>query len=404
MPPQRAPAVVIPRRQLSWITTERPEFVGAVPYVANTVQVMPTQGGILPSDKFYYGLRLEVRGRITMPGANPPAAVLADAPWSLIEKIHIEGYHRPRAAQEPFFDVRGADVREFFSQTQGIFSTYWASVNAALVAPVLPRTANQGIGIVAADTTDFIMYYDIVFPPAWPLPSPGVNRQQAQWLLDAPNYDRLVMSIQWGDQLSLFPAAVGVPTLTAYQSAVGVPDCRVQAIYALGGKNNLFQGFVPGRTWRYFAENSTGDILATVVNSRQYNVPRGFKISRIMVKTGVKSAEVTAGNNAYLTLLNTILTNIRLNYGTNKIVRWHQDFYTLMEAQRASLPLLASDGFGTMDFLAHGMHGEALNCQALVAGPTGDVDVFITADTAAGACQAALYLVEEMRGAPQFVG
>jgi len=45
-----------------------------------------------------------------------------------------------------------------------------------------------------------------------------------------------------------------------------------------------------------------------------------------------------------------------------------------------------------------------LNCQALVAGPTGDVDVFITADTAAGACQAALYLVEEMRGAPQFVG
>ena len=399
----RGPSVSPARRTLSWITSCREEDIGNVPYVANTGQVLPTQGGILPSDKFYYGLRLEVRGRITMPGANPPVAVLADAPFSLIERIHIEGYHRPRAAQEPFFDVRGPDIHELFSDTQTSWIPYYTSQQGGALVPWFQRAANRGIDLVAAHTTDFIFFLDIVFPPAWGLPSPGLNRQQAQWLLDAPNYDRLVMTVFWGDQLSLFPAAVGVPTLTAYQSATGVPDCRVQAIYALGGKNNLFQGFVPGRTWRYFAENTTGDILATVVGSRQYNVPRGFKPARLLVKTGVKSAEVSTGNNAYLTYLNTLFTNLRLNFGTNKIVRFHRDYYFLRHASVANMELLPEEGYGIFDFLAHGQHGEVLDAQSLVAGPTGDVDVFLTCDTAAGACQAALFLIEEMRGAPQFV-
>ena len=394
------------QRGLKWVTSIREEDIGAVPYVANTGQVLPSQGGILPSDKFYYGLRIKVRGRITDGGGGGPAVQYADWPWSIINRIHIEGYHRPRAAQEPFFDMRGPDIREFFSVTQGAFSTLLVATAAApILTPVLPRTALNGFASGAGLTTDFIIIYDIIFPPAWPMPSPGITRQQAQWLLDAPNYDRLTMTIFWGDVASGFSGA-NPPGLGGFMVGAGaVPDCTVQALYALGGKNDLFQGFVPGRVWRYFAENTTGDILATVVNSRQYNVPRGFKIARIMTKTGVKSVLVTAGNDAYVTLLNTVYpTNIRLNYGTNKTVRLHPDYHCLRETNRQNFELLPSDGYGIWDFLSHGIMGEALDCQSLIAGPTGDVDVFLSANTLAGANQGALFLVEELRGTPQFVG
>jgi hypothetical protein len=394
------------QRGLKWVTSIREEDIGNVPYVANTGQVLPSQGGILPSDKFYYGLRIKVRGRITDAAGGAPAVQYADWPWSIINRIHIEGYHRPRAAQEPFFDMRGPDIREFFSVTQGAFCTLLVATAAApVLTPVLPRAVNQGFAGGANLTTDFIVFYDIIFPPAWPMASPGITRQQAQWLLDAPNYDRLVMTIFWGDVASGFSGA-NLPGLGGFGVGAGaVPDCTVQALYALGGKNDLFQGFVPGRVWRYFGENTTGDILATVVNSRQYNVPRGFKIARIMTKTGVKSVLVTAGNDAYVTLLNTVFpTNIRLNYGTNKVVRFHPDYHALRETNRQNFELLPSDGYGIVDFLSHGIMGEALDCQSLIAGPTGDVDVFLSANTLAGANQGALYLVEELRGTPQFVG
>lgn len=123
-----------------------------------------------------------------------------------------------------------------------------------------------------------------------------------------------------------------------------------------------------------------------------------------MTKTGVKSALVTAGNDAYVTCLNTVLTNILLNYGTNKTIRFHTDYHQLRETNRQSFSLLPSDGYGILDFLSHGQMGEALDVQSLVAGPTGDVDVFVSGNTLAGANQGALYLIEELRGAPQFVG
>ena len=400
MPPQSAS---IRSRSLNWITSIREENIGAVPYVANSGQVLPSQGGILPSDKFYYGLRIKVRGRVTNAAAGP-ALVNADWPWSLINRVRIEGYHRPRAAQETFLDLRGPDIREFFSITQGQFNTLLVATAAVpILTPVLPRVAWNGFLLGNNLVTDFEMFLDIIFPPAWPVPSPGINRQQAQWLLDAPNYDRLTMTIFWGDIASGY-AAANPPVLSQFGAGGGVPDCHITALFALGGKNNLFQGFVPGRVWRYFAENTTGDIVATVVNSRQYNVPRGFRIARIMTKTGVKSAVVTAGNDAYVTCLNTVLGNLILNYGTNKQIRSHVDYHQLRETNRQNFSLLPSDGYGIIDFLSHGHLGEALDAQSLVAGPTGDVDVFLSANTLAGANQGALYVVEELRGMPQFVG
>ena len=400
-----SPTVITRKKNLVWISSLREEDIGAIPYVANSGQVLASQGGILPSDKFYYGLRLRIRGRVTDGGGGAPGTQFADWPYSLVDHIRIEGYHRPRGAQERFVDdIRGPDIREYFSQMQGQFSTLLVSTAAVPVfTPVLPRTANNGFAAGAGLSTDFIFFLDIIFPPPWPSGSPGINRQQAQWLLDAPNYDRLTLTVFWGDILSGFTGA-NPPALWGFQqAAAGVPDCEVQALYALGGKNNLFQGFVPGRVWRYQAENTTGDILATVVNSRQYNLPRGYRIARVMTKTGVKSVTSTAGNNVYNTCLNTVLTNLRFNYGTNKVIRLHADYHSLRETTRQNYCLLGSDGYGHFDFISHGHLGEALDCQSLVAGPTGDVDVFISANTLAGANQGALYMVEELRGKPQFV-
>jgi hypothetical protein len=411
-----AASAAVRSKNLSWITSIREEDIGTIPFVANSAQVLPSQGGILPSDKFYYGLRLKVRFRLTVAAAAAVVALNEDAPFSLINRIRIEGYHRPRAAQEAFFDMRGPDIHELFGVTQGAPETDLRAIGlgggaVGALAPVLPRpprvasVSGRGFGLAVNDINDVIFFLDIIFPPCWPVPSPGINRQQAQWLLDAPNYDRLTMTVFWGDLQNLVTAALGAnpPVLSGFgQVGAGVPDCTVQALYALGGKNNLFQGFVPGRVWRYFAENTTGDILATVVNSRQYNIPRGFKIARLLTKTGVKSANVTAGNDAYATTLNTMLTRIILNYGTNKIIRFHADQHSLRETNRQNL-ILPSDGYGIVDFLQHGHLGEALDAQSLVAGPTGDVDVFLSANTLAGANQGALYMVEELRGMPQFV-
>jgi hypothetical protein len=394
---KRLPASPVMRTQsrvISWVAADRPEWIGDIPFVANTPQVLPTQGGILPSDKYYYGLRLEFEGRMTNPAANGPTGVTADGVLSICERIHIEGYHRPRAAQEAFFDMRCSDAYEFFGLTTGRFGKKQFLDNGA---------AATNLVTTASHTNDWRFFVDIYFPPQWPSSTVSLTKQQAGWLLDAPNYDRLQLTIYWADDKSPFTGQTTSPTFSAFGSATGSPRCRVQALYAMAGKNNLFTGFVPGRVWRYFAENTTGDILANVTQSRQYNIPRGFKIARLLTKTGVKSTTTSSGNNAYNTLSDTILSNIKVNYGTNKIIQFHQDYLALKEAVSAANYIPPDTGYAMIDWIKNGHLGEALDAQSLVAGPTGDVDVYLSADTSGAANQAALYCVEELRGTPQFV-
>jgi hypothetical protein len=341
-----------------------------------------------------YGLRIAVEGRMTNPASGGPSAVLADAPYSLVERVHIEGYHRPRAAQEAFFDMRGSDCRQLFSIHEGRALSSYILVNGSAAA---------ALSTAASATNDFRYYLDVIFPPCVPDVGQSDIRQQMGYILDAPNYDRLQLTLFWGDSYSVFSGQTTAPTFSAYGSAVGSPRARVQGIFCLGGKNHLFQGFVPGRPWRYFVENTSGDIVSGATQSRQYNVPRGYRVRGVLYKSGVKATTTTSGNNAYSSLSDNIFSNLKFNYGTNKVIRFYQDSYANKEAVANGYLYRPDPGYGAFDFIKHGDFRETLDATKLIAGPTGDVDVFITADILAGANQASVWAVEEIRSIPILV-
>ena len=56
----------------------------------NASYTLPTQGGLIPSDKWLLSMQLRFEGRMTNPGANGPTGVLADAPYSLIESVCVK--------------------------------------------------------------------------------------------------------------------------------------------------------------------------------------------------------------------------------------------------------------------------------------------------------------------------
>jgi hypothetical protein len=221
------------------------------------------------------------------------------------------------------------------------------------------------------------------------------------YLLDAPNYDNLLLEVQWGDAESLYvAAATGPTTFTAFGSGAGSPRARVHCQYAMGGPAGM-PGFLPARVWRYALQEKTdSDMTAGGNNLRLFNIPRGNIIRSLLLKTGVKETTTTSPNNAYASLSNTILTDIRVMRGTNKQIREWQSYFGLREDSAESYLITPSNGYGLVDFAAHGDIREALDTSALISGPTGDVDLFIQANVSGAANQAALMYVEEIRGVP----
>ncbi|MGH9770308.1 MAG: hypothetical protein ACRD4Q_01180 [Candidatus Acidiferrales bacterium] len=373
------------RKLLRLVTIDREEFVSSIPFVADSPATLPTQGGILPSDRFLYGLKLHFRGRVTNAATGNPTAVLADAPWQIIDKIDIQGYHRPRAKTENFFNLRGAEIYEYNKN----YSSSDPYVNY-----LVNGTPAQALSFAASATNDFEFFLNIVFPPEkvglW---------QQFGYLLDAPNYDSLVMTVYFADDKSLFSGQTTASTFSAFGSATGSPELRVSGLFAQGGPQ-AFQGFIPGRVWRYYKENVSGDIVSGASQSRQYNIPTGYRIRSILMKTGVKATTTAAGNNAYASLSDNILQNINVFRGTNKAVRQFRDFTGVKEATRQAYAILPDTGYSLIEFCKHGALFEAFDATQMTAGPTGDVDFYLAADVTGAANQGALYAVEELRGKP----
>lgn len=92
---------------------QRMEYIDSITFAENTQQTLPTNGGLVPTDRFLHSLVLEFRGRLTMPATGNPTGTEADGHAAIIERITIEGYHRIRRQQEKIIDVRGADLEMF---------------------------------------------------------------------------------------------------------------------------------------------------------------------------------------------------------------------------------------------------------------------------------------------------
>ncbi len=372
-------------------TIDREEHIGDVGYVANApAGLAGAQNYALPNDRYYFGIRFEVEGRFTNPAANGPTGILPDGIFGLIEQVTIRGRHRIRKQQEDFVVLRGADLRELSAIYAG---------RAPGVTYLDNGASANALSIVANHTNDFRYFFDIIFPPEALPPA-----QQMDYILDAPNYDNLQLIIQWADHNNVFSGQTVAVPLTAYGSAAGVPQCRIHGLFTQAGMpgSSVLDGFVPGRVFRTFFELTNGDIVNGKVASRLYDIARGYRVRSLLVKTGTKSAAVTGNNNAYATLVNTILSNIYIMRGTNRQIRKWTSYMALREAAAAAYQFTPDNGYALIDFAKKGNVRDAADTRNMVNGPSGDIAFFLQSDVAAGANQAALFVTQEIRSFPRY--
>lgn len=362
---------------VSMTSFSRMEYIDAIPFAENTQQTLRTNGGILPNDRFMAGLLLEFRGRLTMPAATGPSAVQGDAHAGIIERVTVEGFHRIRRQQEKFIDLRGAEI-------EALQQYYNPS---ALIK--LPTT----ISITASATNDIVLQ---LYVPFTPMRVP-VNAA-AGYLLDAPNYESLKLTVQYGDFRSVVVPGTTAATWSAFGSTTGSPECRTYGFFALHPQR--FAGFVPGRVYRYFQE-ITGSPMTTTANEvRVWDIPRGFDVRSVLLKTGVKATNTTAGNNSFASFSD-FLTELRINLGLGKYIRRYLDG-NANYADVASSYNLASrrTGINLIDFAQYGNLSEVLNTRPLISGPTGNVELYLQANVSGSANQAAVAVMEEIRYRP----
>lgn len=356
-------------------TLNRFEHISNIGYVANSPTNLPTQGGQIVDTRWLWGLNLTVEGRATMPATGGPSALSADGIRQLIERITVEGNHRVRQRQEKFYDLRGAEAS---------FLSDLFSLNAL---PSLPASWS-----FAGNATNDFRFHVIV--PFVPLGIPP--REHSSYLLDVPNYDTLKLTVQWGDAVSCFGAGTA-PSLTAYGSASGSPQVRIAGLWSLAGASR-FVNRVPGRVFRYFTEVSGSLMTTSATGQRLIDIPRGNLMRGILLKTGTK-ATATAGNNAYATLSEAILSNIKIDRGINRPVR----YWPLQEQIRVENVLsrgYSRSGYGFIDFAKNGILAESFDARPLTSGASGQVDFFLEADVAGAANQAALFMWEEIQNLP----
>jgi hypothetical protein len=142
-----------------------------------------------------YGLRFSFEGRLTNTGApNNPTALLADLPFSMINRIQISGNHRPRNVQEDLLNLRGPDLYRFMQYCSG-------------VTPL--NSATPAFAVAAGSATDFRIQFDLPFAPLLG-PDRNGTPQQVPFLLDAPNYDQLRLDVFFGDSASISPWRAGL--------------------------------------------------------------------------------------------------------------------------------------------------------------------------------------------------
>lgn len=355
----------------------RMEYIDSIPFTENATATLRTNGGLIPNDRFYSSIILEFRGRLTMPGSSGPSAVQADAHAAIIERVQIEGFHRIRRQQEKFVDLRGADLELL----QRIYNP-----------GVFVKTPTS-ISVTASATNDMIVQIQIPFGPL----RMGVQTQSS-YLLDAPNYESLKLTLQFADFKNVVVPGTNAATWSAYGSASGTPEVRVYGNFAI--QQARFANFVPGRIFRYFQE-ITGSIPTTTASqARIWDIPKGFDVRGILLKTGTKATNATAGNNTFATYAD-FINDIRINMGLGKYIRRWLDS-NAVQADLASAYNIGTriTGVAPLDFAQYGSPGEVLNTRPLVSGPTGNVDLYLSGDITGASNQAVVAVMEEWRYRP----
>jgi hypothetical protein len=358
------------------LTLGRWEWVGdiQVPTAGNAALTLPTGGGVMPNDRFAHSYMLHFQGRLTNPGSGNPTGICADAPYTLIDRIIFTGYHRGRGQTEQFINVRGVQAYNYATQIQG---------RAPLSTGVLDISASAAV--------DLDFYIPIPFVPLGIRPHQMIN-----WLLDLPNYDNPQLIIQFADPTNVYTGQTNPVVMSAYGSSTGNPVISVSAIYAMNGPN-AFRGFIPGRVWRYFREN-TAQLSASASQVTLDLVPRGYRIRGVLGTVGVINTASPAGARSFVSLSNTILANYNIQVGVNRNIRQFRQFEDSQEQPAEIYKQILPVGNNWVDFCLNQTDAEAWDLSQAIAGPTGDTLAQIVADVTGASNQAWEGMYEELRG------
>jgi hypothetical protein len=369
-------------------TISRDEQLSAdifIPLDANNIvrnQQLQPSNNVFPNDRFLWGITLEWEGRITNNAVNAPTGVLPDAPFNLIDTVIIQGTDVVKGGKVVIINARGSSLAQV------------VRVQTNSPQDVVPG----GLSVAPGAANDIRFYIDIPFVPLnMPL------HQQVDWLFDATNYTNLQLLIQVADDLNVFTYGVrGLPTFSAFGSAVGSPRIRLLGIFTQFGPN-MGEGFKPGRVYRYFNEDVSNDLLTTAakIQFQNGNLPRGRVIRSALLKTGTKSVAVSPGNTAFATLSNANLQNLFLYRGTNKTIRNYIDQFHLRHVDALRYGNFPNVGYGLVDFAPNGTIHESLDLRNAIAGATGDILTYFQGDvTTLGANSAIEFMWEELDGPP----
>lgn len=344
----------------------------------NKVYTLTSNNGQLPRDRFLAGLMLTVKFRVTQPGTGNATATLGDAPYSIINKIEVVGQHLIRRTDDVIVSLRGADL----AQLQKI------QTRASVVS-------SGTLSTTASATSDISFTLNVPFVPFLVHPA-----EIANYLVDAPNYTNLYLRIYWADANSLFSGQSGTIAFSAYGSSGGSPTIDVYTNEAMESVNN-FRGFIPGRYSQYFKDAISSSVGTTNPEVRISDINRGGRFRAILLKTGVNATGVTSGNQAYASLSDSILTNIKVMRGTNRDVYNVKDFQTARAHDLLMRGGSAADtGYLMIDWVKHGSFAELFDATGLISGPSGDIDFFLKADVTTVSNAQATLICQEVLSLP----
>lgn len=352
------PNKILPIKPQNWIAQE-------------VVQFRSDASGF-PLDRFYYGVMAEVSGRLAI-GTADALAEAAESPLTFLERIHIYGQHRRRNEQTDIVDLRGASA---FHKFGTIYRSRSPSNTGAM-------------GLTTGDN-DFRFFVPIIFPP-----QKISVLQQAGFLLDAPNYEWIQADFHMGDGNSVLDAdATTTFTLTAFGSASGTPSIRLHRMIPnlRGERVGLITGLV--RHYSRFITGSKMTTTATKVNL--FDVRPGNSYRSFLLKTGVKTTYASAGFNAFASLSDGILSNLRFvrediaqrEYATFLMGREY-----LSEQYGVDVPL----GYSGFDFSEFGDIRTVFDTAAF---KKDNIDALIEADVVGAANQEMEIIIEEIVGGP----
>jgi hypothetical protein len=307
-------------------------------------------------------LLINVVGSCTL-ATNPATAVLGDNVGAILEQIRMFGSHLKRGTTDNFLQMRGADLKEAINDYNGV--------------AVFDNSAVRAVGI-AAYLVDFNLLID--FPPAR-----AQVREQVGYLMDVPNWSQLELDLQFGDEKSLWNLGTAVPTWTGQ---------TVNILGRYAQEPGKFDGFGFGLIYRTFNEDTSSNLASNQANKNLYQLDNKGRIRSLLLKTGVKSLTTTAGNNAYASLSDSILSDIKLLQVPSQKFREFYRFNDIKAISGALKYLNPATGYALLDLTGDQLLFEMLRPSALATGEAKDTNLWLQASVV-GAANQGLVVVQE---------